>query len=492
MPRILLEGDTFEFIPDRKKLDESTVSGRRLPLAIPGRFSVCDTVNGNNRIYPRPVWEKNLREGSALQAAIAKGRSIGLLEHPKDGVVTLNSPISHLVTRAGFSESGQDVEGDITLLNTPEGHKMMALIEGGYIPLVSSRGFGSVEQNEKGVDVVQDDYVCESWDLVFNPSFKVAELDTNAVRVHAAKVEAVDQKPTVDPKPVEKPAPKPTVESTPQEELKQPAPPAQHVTQTPDQNMDIKTIRESASTLRNIDVSKLDPRRLAEGFTQMHALNREAAALKAADPKLSWDVDRLHEELKQLEEAWTTAAQAPASAVTRLQDQNARTTKILRETCVLGIKYRTALSEAEKRYEHKVKVIEEVARRGNGWRERALKAESAGKLRERRLNLAYASLDEFVKRYHADTTALAKHALMLEHKAKIEADVALLKRVNEATRVTELNTIKEELTKKPEAAKPAEAKPAAVTVESMVRPFTVAESVAATQRLSAASAAING
>ncbi len=585
MPRILLEGDTFEFVPDRKKITEAVTAGHpRLPVAIPGRFSVCDTINGNNRIYPRKVWERNLKEGSQLQEAITKRRSLGLLEHPKDGNISLLSPISHLVTRATFLEGAPaGVDGEITLINTAEGHKMMALIEAGYNPLVSSRGYGSVEKNESGIDVVQDDYICEAWDLVFNPSFKVAELTPNRApapagfseglvpvktvgtpeqifaevnahinagriradsvrleggivvlesqadsvtdvfnRLHAAylkKTLPVGMVPSLESNQVtvtDGRGAKTVVRSIREADAlireSQSQPPVAPAQPTSDTIMDLKTIRESMNSLRSTDASKLTPQRLAEGLTQMHALNREAAAVAAADPKLSWDASRVHEDLRELETAWTTAAAAPSASVVKLQEQQVRTTRLLKETCVIGIKYRNGLVEAEKKLAHKGKVVEEVTRRGNGWRQRALRAESRGGTTTKRLNLAYASLDEFTRRYHEDTTKLARHALMLEHKGKIEADATLLKRVNEATKVTQLNVIKEELTGKktapvaaptaavpvapaaPAPVAPAAAAPAApaITVESVTRPFSWNESVGMTQRLSAASAALNG
>jgi len=151
---------------------------------IPGRFSICDSVNGNNRRYPKKVWEKNLADGSTLRQAIAKNAAFGLLEHPGDGRISLQSPICILVTDAKL-QSGADeatrkpveeVVGEIIVVNTNEGQKLRALIEVGYNPMVSSRGFGSVVKASDGVDEVQDDYVCEGWDCVLKPSFERAEL----------------------------------------------------------------------------------------------------------------------------------------------------------------------------------------------------------------------------------------------------------------------------------------------------------------------------
>lgn len=514
MPRILLEDVTATFVPDRtaltQALTEARTSGRSAyPLRLPGKFSLCDTVNGNNRIYPKRVWEKNLSEDSVLMLSIKSRDSLGLLEHPVDGKpINLLSPISHIVTRATMTEGGE-VDGEITLVNTSEGQKLGALIEAGYIPKVSSRGYGSVVKRPDGIDEVQEDFICEAWDAVYNPSFKKAKLEVP----QAEGAKALSQSPVIeasttvygDPATVHiAKAPAPTTLPAPQPVRAEP------VTQST--SMDTKTLRESVQALRTIDVSKLDPRQLSEGFNRMQELHREAAQLVAKDANASWDVQRTHEELNAMEKSWQEALQAPATNVSKLQEQQTRTFKVLREAAAVGLKYRTKLAESLKTVARKTEIVTELARRGNAWRNRAQRLESSMRATTSKLDMAYECLDEFARRYHEDTTALARHSLMLEHKGKIEADAALLKRVNEAKRVDQLTAINEELKKPaagkvtaPAAAAPAPAKPVAesttpaaapasapVRVESNIRSHSVNETVSMTLRLSQASAALNG
>ena len=185
MRQYLAEGATgaFDFIVDRSKpfVSESRNNGKF--TRIPGRFSVCDCVNGNGRRYSKRVWEKNLATGSPLQEAITRNAAFGLLEHPKDGMISLLSPISHKVTKAELRESKDatgktvwEVVGEIEIIETEEGKKLLALIEADYNPMVSSRGFGSLVRANDGIDDVQEDYICESWDVVIKPSFATAEL----------------------------------------------------------------------------------------------------------------------------------------------------------------------------------------------------------------------------------------------------------------------------------------------------------------------------
>src|SRR5512139_1627004 len=208
MRQYLIEGVTgaFPFIVDRSKtpVAESRPNGSSFHR-IPGRFSVCDCVNGNNRRYSKRVWEKNLQPGSVLQESITRNAAFGLLEHPKDGIVTLLSPISHHVTKAAMVESkdaqGQpvyEVVGEIALLDTEEGKKLKALIEGGYNPLVSSRGYGSLEKAPDGVDEVKEDYVCEGWDVVIKPSFEQAELSPDRSSTNAQMAQPVAPNPQAE------------------------------------------------------------------------------------------------------------------------------------------------------------------------------------------------------------------------------------------------------------------------------------------------------
>ena len=174
--RILLEDSYGTFRPDRSSIIESVLENGRKITKVPGRFSQVDEVNGNGRRYGQLVWEKNLKDGSQLQESIKECSAFGLLEHPGDGHVDLRSPLAILVSEAQLLETGE-VTGEITILNTNEGQRLLALIEAGWDPRVSSRGFGSLVRGSDGVDEVQPDYVCEGWDVVLKPSFKSAVLN---------------------------------------------------------------------------------------------------------------------------------------------------------------------------------------------------------------------------------------------------------------------------------------------------------------------------
>ena len=427
--------ETYAFVPSPdaiKRLQEDRNQGRGsiFPLPIPGRLSICDCVNGNNRIYPEPVWVKNLAEGSPLQKSITARSAFGLLEHPKDGKIDLNSHISHILTKVWLE--GKEVHGEITLVRTAEGMKLSALIEAGYNPLVSSRGYGSVTANEKGVDVVQEDFVCESWDCVHTPSFTDAVL--TPPREEATRQESV-QEAKNKPQPLSEGTPAPTPEAV------VPPKPASSIagkTPTTTPMPDIKAITESVSRLRAVDPSKLDPKRFAEGLTQAQQLHREVAGIVAEDAKLSYDGGRLHDELNAIEKAFNEAAVAPGKAVTTLREQQTKTLRVLKGVAETALTYKGKLKEAAK----------ELAK----MREALNYAKNKGSVQEKKIAITCAALDEMTRRYNEDTTSLGRRLIVLEFNP---TDEGVKKRINEAVKPAQLVPIREELKKLTECGAPA-------------------------------------
>ena len=432
--------ETYAFVPSAdavKRLQEDRNSGKAVvfPLPIPGRLSVCDCINGNNRIYPLTVWQKNLAEDSSLRKSIKSHSAFGLLEHPKDGKIDLNSPISHILTNIWME--GKEVHGEITLVRTAEGMKLSALIEAGYNPLVSSRGYGSVTPNDKGADVVQDDFVCESWDCVHTPSFTDAVL--NPPREEAAKQEAKElgeAKAAPVPAPAA-PAPKSLSEGTaPAVAESSPKPAsASGKTQTTTPMPDIKAITESVSRLRAVDPSKLDPKRFAEGLTQAQSLHRDVAEIVAEAPKLSYDGQRLHDELNAIEFAFNEAAKAPGKTVTTLKEQQTKTLRVLKGVAETALSFKGKLKEAAKVLAH---LHEQAAYRQNKIA-----------VQEKKIAITCAALDEMTRRYNEDTTSLGRRLIMVEFNP---TDEAIKKRLNEAVKPAQLVPIRAELKKLTETA----------------------------------------
>ena len=534
MPRLLLE-DASEFVVDRSALTEHVQSSVKFPVTVKGRLSVCEELNGNNRWYPKSVWERQTKPGSKLHTLIEKNRSLGLLEHPKDAPVSLLSPIATSLKKVWLQESTKggkpvtEVWGEIAILGTAEGRKLWALVEGGYNPLVSSRGYGSLERRPDGTDLVCEDFECEGWDAVYIPSFSSAELDGQSARealvnpkaatlpwesltptqrfdavnkavnegkIKADSVRLVDgivvvesAKPTAPAAQEAKPAAAPTIVS----------PPSNNIT-----TMDKLTpIRESIKALQSVNVTNLEPAQLAEHLNRATELHRSVAGVASEDTKASWDCQRLHEELNKVETSLSEAAKAPARRAEQLAERELKTLKTVKAIAEVGGKFRTKLAESLKTVEAKTTELTEAIRRGRGWMARAKLAEQKLEKLSKQYDIATEGLDILAERYHSDTSELARQLMIVEMKI---TDKAVLDRLTEAKTVKQLTAIREELTKAApakveEAAKPAAA-PAAnapaspvptsvpqnVVQATNIRPFSVLESVSMTRRL----AGVNG
>jgi hypothetical protein len=465
MRQYLAEGATggFDFLVDRTKpfVTESLPSGGSV-TRIPGRLSVCDCINGNNRRYGKRIWEKNLTPGSPLQEAIKRSAAFGLLEHPKDGVVTLLSPISHQVTKAELREAKDttgkqvwEVHGEISLYNPtllPESGKLLGLIEGGYNPLVSSRGYGSLVQDSDGVDDVQEDYVCESWDVVIKPSFESAQLVPNRQIVTAESKGTPSQQRVVTeqqqpPAPVASPAPaapaKPNLESVPVQ-----APAQKPVRESPMKN--INEIRSRISVLRGVNPAG-NPQRFAESMSEVDQVHLEIDQFVAEESSTrNYTGKRLHEELEGITKGWQQTIATPARHNVKLREHNVKLMRVVQATAKAGLTYKTKLGESVGKLQKSTKVCEELTRRGQGWKELAESRKEKLQITESRFDNACEALDIMSERYHRDTVELGRRVIVLEFGEKANTP-EIQKSLKEATRMRQIAKIREQLEGKPAA-----------------------------------------
>jgi hypothetical protein len=511
MRQLLIEGYTgsFPFIVDRNKpiISESRGNGQNV-WRIPGRFSECDKVNGNNRRYSRKVWEKNLNDGSTLQTLIKENAAFGLLEHPADGRVDLKSDISHAVTKAQMEADGT-ITGEITIIDCGEnspGRKLKALIEFGYNPRVSSRGFGSLLKSTEGVDDVQEDYVCEGWDCVIKPSFDNAlltpdrsaidtvlgkksggsitvttesqepkgkvlmtlakaeelaqskhgkawkdlndsERDALNVSVNLSKQENLEPKPQVE-SPV---AAAPTAVAP---SAAAPKPTKQPVTES--MTVNINETKSRISALKATDTSKLSPQNFAEGVAQMAELHQTVADYVAEDAKRSWEGTKLHTEIQAIETAWAESQAAPVKTAAKLREDRNKVLHVAKTLVETALKFKGALSEQLKTNAAQTKLVEELTTNGTGWMELANKRKERLDFVAKKYQVACEALMVMANRYKEDMTTVSRHALNLEFQAKLSAKPELQTALKEAKTPQDILAIREQLVDKPaEQAAPA-------------------------------------
>ena len=160
MAKVLREFITLNY--DKSVVKEATE--RNLPVILSGVLQRADAKNQNNRIYPRPILEREIMN---YQKAVAEGRALGECDHPDKSVVELKN-VSHIVREIGWQNN--DVVGKVELLNTPNGNILKSLMESGVKLGISSRGVGEVQQDDDGNDVVTEDFMLICFDVVSEPS----------------------------------------------------------------------------------------------------------------------------------------------------------------------------------------------------------------------------------------------------------------------------------------------------------------------------------
>lgn len=133
-------------------------------MRVKGKLQEADVKNGNGRVYPIKTLKAQVDQYVA--GPITSKTAMGELDHPESSIVNLNN-VSHNITKVWWE--GNNVMGELVLLNTPSGKIAQELISAG-IPLgISSRGMGSVRQIGETVEV-QDDFELVAFDLVSVPS----------------------------------------------------------------------------------------------------------------------------------------------------------------------------------------------------------------------------------------------------------------------------------------------------------------------------------
>ncbi len=133
-------------------------------MRVKGKLQESEVKNGNGRVYPREVLQREVEK--YMEGPIKSNTAMGELDHPESSIVNLNN-VSHTIKRVWWE--GNDLMGELELLNTPSGKIAQEIISAG-IPLgISSRGMGSVRQIGETVEV-QDDFELLCWDLVSVPS----------------------------------------------------------------------------------------------------------------------------------------------------------------------------------------------------------------------------------------------------------------------------------------------------------------------------------
>tara|TARA_B100001996_G_scaffold370605_1_gene345100 strand:- start:648 stop:1298 length:651 start_codon:yes stop_codon:yes gene_type:complete len=147
--------------------------GGKKNLYIEGVFLQGDIKNRNGRMYPANTLGREVARYN--EAFVNKGRALGELGHPDGPTVNLDR-VSHKIT--SLRQEGSNFIGRAKILNTPMGSIAKNLLDEGVKLGVSSRGVGSVNMNNEGVNVVGEDFMlATAADIVADPSAPDAFVD---------------------------------------------------------------------------------------------------------------------------------------------------------------------------------------------------------------------------------------------------------------------------------------------------------------------------
>ena len=150
---------------EKVELITETVNGKK-NLYIQGIFLQSEQVNRNGRLYPFQIMEREVKRYS--KDYVDKGRALGELGHPDGPTVNLDR-VSHKITE--LKQVGNDFVGKAQILSTPMGKIAESLLKDGVTLGVSSRGIGSLRENQKGYKEVGEDFMlATAADIVADPS----------------------------------------------------------------------------------------------------------------------------------------------------------------------------------------------------------------------------------------------------------------------------------------------------------------------------------
>lgn len=143
-------------------LTENTKDGKK--LYIEGIFMQANLKNRNGRIYPRPLLEQAVND--YRERYIDKKISMGELEHPD---YPIPNPSEAAILIESLTWDGDNVIGKAKVMDSlPKGRILKGLLDEGVLGGVSSRGLGSIRE-QNGQRIVNE-YILNAVDYVMTPS----------------------------------------------------------------------------------------------------------------------------------------------------------------------------------------------------------------------------------------------------------------------------------------------------------------------------------
>lgn len=154
-----------ELVEEVKYLVEDKGNGKK-DYYIEGIFLQGDIKNRNGRVYKSDTLSKEIKRYN--EEYVKQNRAFGELGHPSGPTINLER-VSHLIK--SIDQDGSNFIGRAKIMDTPYGNIVKNLMSEGAKLGVSSRGMGTLKQNNEGVMEVQDDFfLATAADIVADPS----------------------------------------------------------------------------------------------------------------------------------------------------------------------------------------------------------------------------------------------------------------------------------------------------------------------------------
>lgn len=145
--------------------EESTDTGKK-SLVIEGVFLQSNIKNRNGRTYPSHILEREVNRYN--ENYVQKNRAWGELGHPETPTVNLDRASHRIVS---LKQEGNNYIGRARIIDAnPMGAIVRGLLEDGGKLGVSSRGLGTLKENNGVMEVQEDFFLATAADIVSDPS----------------------------------------------------------------------------------------------------------------------------------------------------------------------------------------------------------------------------------------------------------------------------------------------------------------------------------
>lgn len=125
--------------------------------------------NKNGRIYPKITVEEAI-QNPIIQEQLATRTFYGSFDPPQATTEIDLEKVSHVITKIFFE--GDDVYGDLELLDTPAGRLVKELLESGSTIGLALTGSGNLVYDDKEAAAVVHDLEIHSFNYVRHPSYR--------------------------------------------------------------------------------------------------------------------------------------------------------------------------------------------------------------------------------------------------------------------------------------------------------------------------------